>query len=286
MQISLPFESIKVSSKKNSYRHKRRQIRRRLGRILQLFIFFLGFVGLSVLCVAGYRTLLTSSLLQVTTIQVSGYNHLDPQTVIQQAKIPSDVNILSLDLDGVNRRLTKHPWIAAALISREIPDRIRIEIKERKPVALVRGHQFFLMDNRGVCFSSAVPSEYGALPIITGLDPETLGPGCTVPREFTALIEDFHKESKLKLPWRLVSEIRWDRNTGVSIFTVQGGIQVDLGKDNFGPKIVKLEKVLRYLEEKGLNHKLRGIDLSHGNRVFVRGNFQVRQQDRPQKKGA
>jgi cell division protein FtsQ len=285
MQISLPFESIKVASKRNSYRHKRQQISRRLGRILQLFIFFLGFVGLSVLCVAGYRTLLTSPLLQVTTIQVSGYDHLDPQSVIQQAKIPSDVNILTLDLDGVNSRLTNHPWIAAALISREIPDRIRIEIKERQPVALVRGHQFFLMDNQGVCFTSAVPSEYGALPIITGLDPETLRPGSIVPREFTVLIEDFHKESKLKLPWRLVSEIRWNRNTGVSIFTVQGGIQVDLGRDNFGLKIVKLEKVLRYLEEKGLYNQLRGIDLSHGNRVFVRGNFKVRQQDRPQKRG-
>ena len=286
MQITLPFESIKVASKKNSYRHKRRQMSRQLGWILKMFVFFLGFVGLSVICVAGYRTLLTSPLLQVTTIQVSGYDHLDPQTVIQQAKIPSDVNILSLDLDGVNLRLTNHPWIAAALISRVIPDRIRIEIKERKPVALVRGHQFFLMDNQGVCFTGAVPSEYGALPIITGLDPETLGPGCTVPREFIVLIEDFHKESKLKLPWRLVSEIRWNRNTGVSIFTVQGGIQVDLGTDNFGHKIAKLEKVLRYLEKRGLQSQLRGIDLSHGNRVFVRGSFKVRQQGLPQKRGA
>jgi cell division protein FtsQ len=286
MQISLPFESIKVSGKRNSYRHKQCQMRQRLCRTLQLFLFLLGFAGLSLLCVAGYRTLLTSPLLQVTTIQVSGYHRLDPQSVIQQAKIPSDVNILSLDLDGVNRRLRSHPWIAAALISREIPDRIRIEIKEREPVALVRGHQFFLMDYQGVCFASAVPSEYGSLPIITGLDPETLAPGCIVPRKFTVLIEDFYKESNLKMPWRLVSEIRWDKNAGVSIFTVQGGIQVDLGSDNFGPKMARLEKVLRYLEEKGLQKQLRGIDLSHGNRVFVRGKFQVRQQDRPQKRGA
>lgn len=286
MQISLPFEAIKVSGKKNSYRHKQCQMRQRLCRTLQLFLFLLGFVGLSLLCVAGYRTLLTSPLLQVTTIQVSGYHRLDPQSVIEQAKIPADVNILSLDLDGVNRRLRSHPWIAAALISREIPDRIRIEIKEREPVALVRGHQFFLMDYQGVCFASAVPSEYGSLPIITGLDPESLAPGCIVPRKFTVLIEDFYKESNLKMPWRLVSEIRWDKNAGVSIFTVQGGIQVDLGSDNFGPKMARLEKVLRYLEEKGLQKQLRGIDLSHGNRVFVRGKFQVRQQDRPQKRGA
>lgn len=252
---------------------------------LQLFVFLLGFIGLSLLCVAGYRSLLASPLLQVTTIQVRGYDRLDPQSVIQQAKIPADVNILSLDLDGVNRRLMNHPWIAAALISREIPDRIRIEIKERKPVALVRGHEFFLMDYQGVCFTSAVPSEYGSLPIITGLDPDTLGPGRTVPREFTMLIEDFYHESNLKMPWRLVSEIRWDKNAGISIFTVQGGIQVNLGSDNFGPKMARLAKVLRYLEEKGLHQQLRGIDLSHGNRVFVRGKFQVHQQDRPQKRG-
>jgi cell division protein FtsQ len=286
MQISLPFESRKITAKKNSYRKRQRPSRIRLRWILQLFLFFLGFAGLSLLCIAGYRTLLTSSLLQVTRIQVSGCDRLDPQTVIQKAKIPSDVNILSLDLDLVKSRLTRHPWIEAALISREIPDRIRIEIKERKPVALVRGRRFYLMDHLGVCFTTAVPNQYTALPIITGLNPEALGPGCTVPREFIVLIDHLHKESKLRLPWRLVSEIRWNKNTGVSIFTVQRGIQVDLGTNNFGHKIAKLEKVLRYLEKRGLQSQLRGIDLSHGNRVFVRGSFKVRQQGLPQKRGA
>ena len=285
MQISLPFESRKITGKKNSYRNKQLRIRTRLRWILQLFLFFLGFAGLSSLCVAGYRTLLTSPLLRVTRIQVSGCQRLDPQTVIQKAHIPSGVNILSLDLDLVNSRLTNHPWIEAALISREIPDRIRIEIKERKPVALVRGRRFYLMDSQGVCFKSAAPSQYDALPIITGLDPETLGPDCRVPREFIVLIEHLHKESKLGLPWRLVSEIRWNKNTGISIFTVKRGIQVDLGNDNFGHKIAKLEKVLRYLEKKGLHSQLRGIDLSHRNRVFVRGNFKAHQQGLPQKRG-
>jgi hypothetical protein len=46
-----------------------------------------------------------------------------------------------------------------------------------------------------------------------------------------------------------------------------------------------LEKVLRYLEEKGLDPQLRGIDLSYGNRIFVRGNFKLNKRDRSQKKG-
>jgi len=199
--------------------------------------------------------------------------------------IPSGVNILSLDLDGLRHRVTAHPWIASAVISREIPDRIRIEIVERKPVALVKGRQFYLLDAQGVCFSSAEPGKHVGLPIITGFDPEIPAPGCKLPREFTVLIGDFYQESQLRLPWRLISEIRWGRNKGLSIFTVRGGIQIDLGRDNYGPKIARLEKVLRYLEEKGLHPKLRGIDLSHGDRIFVRGNFKVHKQDRPQKKG-
>ena len=285
MQISLPFETTKGSSKKNSYRGDPQKLQRRLRSILQLSMVCLALIGLSVLCVACYRTLLTSPLLNVTSVQVSGCEVLDPQTVIQQAQIPSGENILSLDLDRVRQRVASHPWIASALISREIPDRIRIDIVERKPVALIKGRQFYLMDHGGVCFTCAEPGDYAGLPIITGLDPEILAPGCKLPREFTVLIEDLYQESQLQLPWKLISEIRWRKDKGLSFFTVRGGIQIDLGRDNYGSKIARLEKVLRYLEEKGLDPQLRGIDLSHGNRVFVRGNFKVHKEDRPQKKG-
>ncbi len=258
---------------------------RRLRLVAKIFLVLLAFVALSALCLVGYRSLLRSPLLQVTRIQVNGCQHLDPQAVIQQAGIPSGTNILSLDLDGVRKRLTQHPWIAAAAISREIPDRIRIEIEERKPVALVKGHQFYLADQQGACFARAVPSEHTGLPIITGFDPGTLDSGCNLPREFTVLLENLFLETQLKLPWRLISEIRWNRNTGLSFFTARGGIQVDLGSEDYGIRIAKLEKVLRYLEKKGLHSQLRGIDLSHGNRVFVRGRFKIPKQSRSKQKG-
>jgi cell division protein FtsQ len=263
MQYPLPIKSVKISSKKNSYRSKRKLVSSRLRWGLHLLLVCLSFAALSAFCVAAYRSLLASPLLQVTRIQVSGYQRLEPQTVIQQAEIPSGVNILSLDLNAVSRRLLNHPWIAAALISREIPDRVRIEIEERQPVALVKGRQFYLMDAQGICFAIAVPSEHTGLPIITGLDSETIGPGHSLPRKFTVLIQDLYRESQLKLPWRVISEIRWNNHTGLSIFTVRGGIQVNLGSGNYGPRIARLEKVLRYLEEKGAQAQLRGVDLSH-----------------------
>lgn len=261
------------------------QLYRRLRLAAKIFLVLLAFVALSALCLVGYRSLLSSPLLQVTRIQVNGCQHLDAQAVIQQAGIPSGVNILSLDLDEVKKRLTRHPWIATAAISREIPDRIRIEIEERKPVALVKGHKFYLADQQGACFARAAPSEHTGLPIITGFDPGTLDSGCNLPREFTVLLENLYRETQLKLPWRLISEIRWNRNAGLSFFTARGGIQVDLGSEDYGIRIAKLEKVLRYLEKKGLQTQLRGIDLSHGNRVFVRGRFKIPKQNRSKQKG-
>lgn len=285
MQIPLPIESRKVSSKKNSYRKKRRRGRVSLRLALRFFLLCLVFVSLSIFCVFAYQTLLSSPLLQVTRIQVGGCQRLDPQTVIQQAGIPSGVNILSLDLNHVSHKVKNHPWVAEALVSREIPDRLRIEIKERQPVALVKGRQFYLMDPQGICFARAVPSEHPGLPIITGIDLDTLAPGCKLPSQFTLLVEDLYRESNMRLPWKLISEIRWNNHTGLSIFTVKGGIRVDLGSSKYGPKIVRLKRVLSYLEERGIHTHLRGIDLSYGNRVFVRGNFKVLKKGRPQKRG-
>ncbi|UCG11509.1 MAG: FtsQ-type POTRA domain-containing protein [Deltaproteobacteria bacterium] len=272
-------------NKKKNYRQKPFQMSIKLRWALRLGVFCLSFAALSALFVVGYRSLLTSPVLRVARIQVSGCQHLDPQTVIEQAAIPSGVNILVLDLNVISRRLTNHPWVARAVIGREIPDRIRIEIEERRPMALVRGHQFFLVDAEGMIFADAAPSQYSELPIISGIDPETLAPGRRLPQELTVLIDDLYRECRLQLPWRLISEIRWNRNYGLTLFTVRGGIQINLGRGTYGPRMARLGKVLRYLEEKRAHNELRGIDLSHGDRVFVKGNFRLLRQQRLQQRG-
>ena len=285
MCYAIPEGTMGIINKKKHNRSKRGKGKGKFHWSLRLLLICMVFTGLSVLFVSGYRALLVSPLLQITTIRVKGCQRLDPQTVIAQAKIPFGANILSLDLTAVSRKLTDHPWISEALIIREIPDRIRIEIEERKPVALVRGHDFFLMDSQGECFTRVTPSDYTDLPIITGIEPATLGPDCNLSPDFTTQIKDLYRECRLQLPWYLISEIHWNRLHGLSLFTTQGGIQIDLGTRDYTSRIARLEKVLRYLMDKGTHSELRGIDLTHGDRVLVRGNFQVPPQDRPKQRG-
>jgi len=254
-------------------RPRRRSVGRDLRRLAQVLLLCLLVGALSLLFVRGYQLLLTSSLLSVARIQVNGCTHLQPETVIQQAGIHPGDNILGVDLAEISRRVSSHPWVESAVIIREIPDSIRIDIVEREPLALVRGRAFYLVDPRGRAFVQAFPAEYPGLPIISGMDPANVGPGWELPQEAMTLLSALYRDCQDYLPWRLISEIQYVPTMGLKVYTLRGGIAITLGTGDYGARMARLGRVLRHLEERGLHHHLRGIDLAYRDRVFVRGTF-------------
>src|SRR6185503_769914 len=46
-------------------------------------------------------------------------------------------HVLAVSLDAVRRRLSAHPWVASVELRRELPDRLRVSVVERQPVALL-----------------------------------------------------------------------------------------------------------------------------------------------------
>jgi cell division protein FtsQ len=271
--------------RQTGYRRRRRNLVRDLARLAEIMFLCLTVAALSFLFVRGYQVLISSPLLSVTRIQVNGCNHLQPETVIRQAGIHPGDNILSLDLTEISRRVTAHPWVASAVIVRDIPDSIRIDIEERQPFALVRGREFYLVDPQGRAFVQAFPGEHPELPIISGMDPASVGPGRDLPQEAMALLSALYRESRDYLPWRLISEIQWTPTGGLRLYTLRDGIAINLGADDYGARMARLGRVLRYLEERGIQHQLRSIDLSYRDRVFVRGTFGTAAQDRQQQRG-
>jgi len=271
--------------RQTGYRRRRRSLVGHLARLAEVLLLCLTVAALSLLFVRGYQMLLTSPLLSVTRVQVNGCKHLQPETVIQHAGIHPGDNILALDLAEISRRVTGHPWVAAAVIMREIPDSIRIDIEERQPFAVVRGREFYLVDPQGRAFVQAYPGEYPEIPIISGMDPASVGPGRDLPQEAMALLSALYRDSKDYLPWRLISEIQWTPNSGLRLYTLRDGIAINLGTRDYGARMARLGRVLRHLEERGLHHQLRGVDLAYRDRVFVRGAFRTGPQDRPQQRG-
>jgi cell division septal protein FtsQ len=74
-----------------------------------------------------------------------------PEAWVRQALAPlTGRNLLRLPLAEVRQRLGGNPWIAAADVAKELPDRLRVTLAERRPVVLLRhGEELFYADSAG-----------------------------------------------------------------------------------------------------------------------------------------
>jgi cell division protein FtsQ len=96
-------------------------------------------IVIGVLVFAGYRAAASASFFQLRTIEVQGTARLQPtdiQALVRQSVDKSGV--WKADLNGINERIERLPWVRTAVVSRVLPDGIRVRITERSPRAVVR----------------------------------------------------------------------------------------------------------------------------------------------------
>ena len=84
-------------------------------------------------------------------------------------------NIFYVDLAERRRQLEEIPWVERATVMRLLPDRIRVDVVERQPVAFTRhGQQIGLVDASGVLLAmpaSTMVQHHYSFPVLTGIDP-------------------------------------------------------------------------------------------------------------------
>jgi cell division septal protein FtsQ len=127
---------------------------------------------------AGYARVMASERLRVARVEVRGSHFLSDQEVRELLGSAVGDNILGLDIEALKARLRSSPWVADAAISRALPDTLRVEIRERAPLALAEAEQLQLMDEDGTLIEPYGPRTAAFdLPIVRGLkgaSPEVL----------------------------------------------------------------------------------------------------------------
>jgi cell division protein FtsQ len=82
-------------------------------------------------------------------------------------------NIFTVSLDERRAQLERLPWVAHATVMRLLPNRMRVSIVERTPVAFVRqGSHIGLVDANGVLLDLPVDAksrEHYSFPVVTGI---------------------------------------------------------------------------------------------------------------------
>jgi cell division protein FtsQ len=136
-------------------------------------------LGVQVLAVAllavvgawtAWQRVFASDRLRVGRLEVRGSHFLSEGEVRELIGPAVGESILALDIDALKARLRASPWVADATVVRALPDTVRVEIRERVPLALAELDRLYLMDEDGGLIDIYGPRT-GAfdLPIVRGL---------------------------------------------------------------------------------------------------------------------
>jgi cell division protein FtsQ len=119
---------------------------------LKIILVVLGAITL----VVGYRAAASASLFQMHSIDVTGTSRTSAEEIEGLTRrAVARTGVWRADLSAISSELERLPGVRRAVISRVLPDRIRVRITERVPLAVVRtsaGH-FFWVDEEGVALS-------------------------------------------------------------------------------------------------------------------------------------
>jgi len=120
----------------------------------------------------GARFFLFSPSVQLSTydqIEVLG-NHFVSRAAVTERFAPDlGQSILRVPLDDRRAALETIPWVAQAGVQRAMPNRLRVELTERTPVAFLRTNVgLALVDAQGVILERPLEAEF-RFPVVAGL---------------------------------------------------------------------------------------------------------------------
>jgi len=106
-------------------------------------------------------------------IEISGNNHLTRAQLLSVFGGDVDRNLLTVPLSGRRAELEALPWVEHATVMRLLPNKVRVSIVERTPVAFVRqGGELGLVDAHGVLLDlspDAASDRSYSFPVVTGI---------------------------------------------------------------------------------------------------------------------
>jgi len=185
----------------------------------------------------------------IREIVIDGNHQLEAIDVRRAARLQIGANIFENSAEAARNHLLQHPWVAEAKVVRKLPGRVRIEIVERKPVALVALDQLYLVSEEGAVFKRLGVDDPVDLPVITGIASERFYDDFEYRKAILlrsmALLQDYEGAGLAKR--EPVSEIHFEGANGIELFVGDDGMNVRLGNGQHRQKLRRLRQVLERL---------------------------------------
>lgn len=236
-----------------------------------------GFVAVTVFCVSvvaagslyhygehSWRFRVESS----DNIEVAGMENATKAQIMEVMGADIGRNIFFIPLAQQKAQLEQIPWVESASVMRFVPNRLRVEIHERTPVAFARvGPRIFLIDAGGTLMELPQKRKY-SFPVILGMNPgEPLSTRIPRMKAYNELVREL--DSGGARYSQDLSEIDLSDldNIKVRVNDPQGDVQVELGSAEF---LKRYKTYVSHVQEwRQQFQKLESVNLRYDNQVIV-----------------
>jgi cell division protein FtsQ len=241
-----------------------------IGSLIMMII-----VGVSIVLLIGYLVALSTPLFKLEDVSFKGIKRVSQAQLLQKGGLENGVNLLALNLSEVKKNMESAPWVKSVFLHRELPNKLQVEVTEQQPIFLVLVQQdLYYLNDEGLLFKKSEIKDGVSIPLLTGLEKKDWTPTgqlkSSILQELVSLQRVLSQGRDPFYPTKL-SEIHYDPDCGFSLFTIERGIRITLGKEEIPERIKRLERVWAELEKRPNQVLLKGISLQYGQRIIVHG---------------
>ena len=241
-----------------------------IGSLIMMII-----VGVSIVLLIGYLVALSTPLFKLEDVSFKGIKRVSQAQLLQKGGLENGVNLLALNLSEVKKNMESTPWVKNVFLHRELPNKLQVEVTEQQPIFLVLVQQdLYYLNDEGLLFKKSEIKDGVSIPLLTGLEKKDWTPTgqlkSSILQELISLQRVLSQGRDPFYPNKL-SEIHYDPDCGFSLFTIERGIRITLGKEEIPERIKRLERVWAELEKRPNQVLLKGISLQYGQRIIVHG---------------
>lgn len=232
------------------------------------------FAVICLIAFVGYRAAASASFFQIKTVETKGASRAsvgDIQAVVRRDV--SQTGVWKADLEQLSEHIERLPWVRTAVVTRVLPDAIRVRITEREPRAVVRNAagRFIWVDDDAVSLGEMSPADQMPAFFLRGWNEDDSTPARTENRERVGKFLELQRHWDAQGLSERVSEVNvLDlRDVRVQLAGDDSQIEVRLGSEDQGVRLGKALSVLDAQRQTARGPLISYIDLTQGKRAIV-----------------
>jgi len=222
----------------------------------------------------GYRAAASASFFQVRTIETRGVSRASVDEIKNAVRHDvSETGVWRADLPELSKHLERLPWVRTAVVTRVLPDGIRVRITEREPKAVVRNAagRFIWVDDDAVYLGEMSSTDQMPAFFLRGWNEEDSKTAQTENRERVRKFLELQRDWSAQGVSERVSEVNLLdlRDVRVQLAGDDSQIEVRLGGQDQNTRLSKALTVLDAQRQTSRGPLISYIDLTQGKRAIV-----------------